>query len=278
MRQVRPAVGLRQRQQQVALGQVADQEDVEAAVVGLGVGQHLHPAAEVAAVGDDHVVHATAVLVAVDPHRDLVVAPAREDGERRPRVRDLAAERLGRLVGALGDRAAHAGAGDVREQRLAFGAVPAEVARAPKVDLSRPAAQRDLDRGLELARDAVGADEVPAGAARDHGQLDVEAGDPVDDLVHGAVAADRHEQRRRRRGLARELGQVARPLGEQRVALQPERGRLVRELRPAPTRRAVLGRGVDQEDRVANGRRSRSRARRASCGRPRRAARRPRCA
>ena len=43
VRQVRAAVGLRQRQQQVALRQVADQEDVEAAVVGLGLGQIFIP-------------------------------------------------------------------------------------------------------------------------------------------------------------------------------------------------------------------------------------------
>ena len=150
VRQVRAAVGLRQRQQQVALRQVADQEDVEPAVVGLGLGQHLHPAAEVAAVGDDHVVHAAAVLLAVDANRDLAVPPAREDGEGGPGVRDLAAERLRGLVGALGDRAAHAGARDVREQRLALGAVPAEVVRPPEVDHARAPAQRDLDRGLEL--------------------------------------------------------------------------------------------------------------------------------
>jgi hypothetical protein len=52
------AIGLRQGQQQVALGQVADQEHVEEAVVRLGLRQHLHSAAEVAAVRDDHVVHA----------------------------------------------------------------------------------------------------------------------------------------------------------------------------------------------------------------------------
>ena len=47
--QVRAAVGLRQRHEQVALRQVADREHVEEAVVGLGVGADHHPAAEVLA-------------------------------------------------------------------------------------------------------------------------------------------------------------------------------------------------------------------------------------
>jgi hypothetical protein len=40
-------------------------------------------------------------------------------------------------------------------------------------------------------RDAEGAGEVPARAAGDHGDLDALAlRNPVDDLVHGTVAAD----------------------------------------------------------------------------------------
>jgi hypothetical protein len=43
----------------------------------------------------------------------------------------------------------------------------------------RGAADRDLDRGVELARDPVRAHEVDACPARDHRELDaVDAGDP----------------------------------------------------------------------------------------------------
>jgi hypothetical protein len=45
---------------------------------------------------------------------------------------------------------------------------------------------------------------------------------------------------------------MARPLGEERVALQPELGGLVRELGPASPGRAGFGRRVDQEDGLAN--------------------------
>jgi hypothetical protein len=49
----------------------------------------------------------------------------------------------------------------------------------------------------EVVRDPIGADEVPAGAAREDGDLDVFAfGDPVRDFVDGTVAADDDEQRR----------------------------------------------------------------------------------
>jgi hypothetical protein len=89
---------------------------------------------------------------------------------------------------------------------------------APEVDLARPPVERDVDRALELARNLVGTDEVPAGAARDHRQLDIEAGDAVCDLVQGAVPTDRDEQVGVGRGLTRELGQVPGALREQRVA------------------------------------------------------------
>ena len=72
------------------------------------------------------------------------------------------------------------------------------------------------------------------GPERDRRELDVAAGDAVHDLVERPVAADRDDERRAAvDGLARELDQVAGTLGEQRVALQPERGRAPRELRPA---------------------------------------------
>ena len=57
MREVRAAVGLRQRQEQVALGQVADQQHVEDTVIGLRLWRDHHPSAEVAAVRHDDVVH-----------------------------------------------------------------------------------------------------------------------------------------------------------------------------------------------------------------------------
>jgi hypothetical protein len=53
--------------------------------------------------------------------------------------------------------------------------------------------------------------------------------------------------------LVRELGELARPLGEERVAAQAQRRGSVRELGPAPAVGAVLRRGVDEKDGVANG-------------------------
>ena len=222
---------------------------------GSASGADLHPAAEVAAVRDDDVVHPSAPLLAVDGHPHLVVAPAREDGHRGPEVRGLPTERLRALVRALGDRAAHPGARDVGEEGLAVAPVPAAVPRPAEVDHAGPPAQSDLDGRFEASRDAVGADEVPARAARDHRQLDVLApGDPVHDLVDGAVAADDDEQARAAVGRRpRELRELPGPLGEERVAPQPERGRRMRELGPAPAGRAVLRGGVDEED-GANGR------------------------
>jgi hypothetical protein len=98
------------------------------------------------------------------------------------------------------------------------------------------------------------AHEVPAGAARDHGELDLlRLTDAVHDLVDGAVAADRDEQRGAVRDRAAcELRQLARPLGEQCLAAQAALGCEVGDLGPAAPGRAVLGSRVDEEDR-ANG-------------------------
>ena len=78
-------------------------------------------------------------------------------------------------------------------------------------------------------------------------------GDAVDDLVHGAVAADDHEQlarlpRRRRAASAVELPRL---LGDERVSREPERGCAVRDLGPALARRASAGGRVDEEDGAA---------------------------
>ena len=129
MRQVRAAVGLRQRQQQVALRQVADQEHVEEAVVRLRVRADHHPAAERRPFATTTSCMRPPRISSSTDDAELRVLPAREDGERRPEVRDLAAERLRRLVRALRDRAAHAGARDVREPGLGLAPVPGAVAR-----------------------------------------------------------------------------------------------------------------------------------------------------
>ncbi len=188
----------------------------------------------------------------VDRDSHLARLPAGEDRKGRPRVGDLAAERLRRLVGALGDRAAHPGARDVGEVGLGLAAVPAAEARAPEVDLARAAVQRHVDGGLDLSRDVVGADEVPACAARDHRDLDsLEAGDSVRDLVHRAVAADDDEELGAvPRGLRRERAELPRLLREERVPCEPVRCRLARHLWPAAACRSVRRRGIDQKNRA----------------------------
>ena len=128
------------------------------------------------------------------------------------------------------------------------------VAGSSEVDRPGAAVEGDLDGVLELPRDPVRTDEVPAGAAGDDRELDLEPGDPVRDLVDSAVAADGDEQVGLARRLAGEPGELAGPLGEQGVAAQPERGGPVGELGPTTPDRAVLGSGVDEKDAALNGR------------------------
>jgi len=84
----------------------------------------------------------------------------------------------------------------------------------------------------------------------DNCQLDaLNACDAVHDLVHGPVAADRDEQPRAAgRCLAREVDEVAGPLGKECVADQAVLGCKVGDLGPALAGRAVVGGRVDEED------------------------------
>jgi hypothetical protein len=106
----------------------------------------------------------------------------------------------------------------------------------------------------------VRAHEVHPRADRDRRQLRLaaRADESVRDLVQRPVAADRDDEGRAvaRRALG-QLDQVLGALGEERLALEPEVRRAVRERRPALARDAVVRRRVDEEDRAAraNGRR-----------------------
>ncbi len=277
--EVLAAVGLRQHEREVAFRYVADQEDVEEAVVGLGVGAHHHPASEVPPVADHRVDHSPAADLVVHRDAELARLPAEEHGEGRPVVGDLPAEGLRGLVCASGDGAGDPGARHVREPRRRLVPGPRPVGHDADVDRTRGAPERDVDRGVEVARNAVGAREVPARPARDDPELDaLRAGDAVDDFVHRAVPAD-HDQPGGTvgHGLGGERRQPAGCVRDQRIALQPARGGAMSDLGPPPPRRAARGSGVDEEDSspAANGRsgpRSPSRARSASFARRPRAA------
>ncbi len=251
----------------------------KSAVVGQRVGREHHPAAVPHAVRDDDVVHAAAPLVAVgEPHGHLGVRPLQEHPREGVEERGAAAECLRHAVDALGDGAAHPDGADVREPALLVSARPGPVAHPARVDGSGRALERHADGVVEPRRDAVGAHEVHAGADRDRRELDPPAGDAVDGLVERAVAADRDDERGSVVGrTARQLDQVAGPLGEEGLAGETESLGAVGELRPAVPGTSVVGRRVDQEDGPVS-QRSRRRVRSSSSGRPRPGARRRRSA
>jgi hypothetical protein len=81
----------------------------------------------------------------------------------------------------------------------------------------------------------------------------LETRDAVDDLVDGSVPADGDEQARAsRRSLAGEVDEVPGPLGDEGIAAQAASGREPRDLGPAPSGCAVVGRRVDEEGGFAN--------------------------
>src|SRR5205823_9128325 len=110
--------------------------------------------------------------------------------EGRPEIGGLAAERLRRLVRALGDRAAHPGARDVREVSNTLGAAPGAEGDAAEVDLADLPAARDRDGPVEAPRDPVRARKIDAGAARQHRELRRRGDESVRRPVDGPVAAD----------------------------------------------------------------------------------------
>jgi hypothetical protein len=96
----------------------------------------------------------------------------------------------------------------------------------------------------------MSAHEVPSGAARNDGELDsLPAGDAVDDLMDGSVAAEGDQQLRALVGrLPRQVSELARALGEDRLAAKAGRVGGASELGPAPPSLAVRGRRVDEKD------------------------------
>jgi hypothetical protein len=78
------------------------------------------------------------------------------------------------------------------------------------------------------------------------------ADETVDDFVDGSVTSDGDEEANSfPRGFARQIGQVAGPLREERVATDPALRGCPGDLRPAPSGRPVVGRRVDEEDRLS---------------------------
>ena len=215
------------------------------------LGADHHPAAEVAAVGDDHLVHPAARAPRRRPARGPRCCCQRAKTasvDQRyetlpPSAFDDSFVRLATapLIPTPATLTNHASPGSPR---------PGAEADAAGVDLARCAVERDLDGVVELRRDAVGADEVDAGAARDHRQLGAAGADEArGDLVDGAVAADGDDQVGACRGRLRARARAGAP-GARRTARRPRRpsARAAGELGPAAPGRAVRRGRVDEED------------------------------
>ena len=131
--------------------------------------------------------------------------------------------------------------------------VPRLEANAASVDRLALPVESDVDGRVELARNAVAAREIHAGAEGDHRELRAvglrKGEQAVCDLVHRSVTADGDDLPRAVGcGLRDELGEVTRPLREERDAVETQLGRPVGELRPAPPGGTVVRGRVDEED------------------------------
>ena len=190
-------VELRRRRQEVELADVADQHDVELAVVRSASGASFMPPPCHTPLATITSCIAPAALAAVERHGDVGVLPLEEDPRQRIEEGRLAAECLRHPVRALRDGAAHPDRADVREHRSAPRR-PGAVADAAGVDRSRHAVQRDATAsskrvGMPYVRPK--SRPVPSGARRTRSA----SGDAVHDLVQRPVAAHDDEQSARGR-------------------------------------------------------------------------------
>ena len=175
--------GAEQRRQPVA-GEleerlVGEHADVEQAVAHVGQRGHAEVAAVVRGVAEHHEVAVDALLVGLDADQRRVagqVLGETLDGEGR-----LFQGLLERRVQRRDDGRVDAGAGHQGEVAIAG---QAEVDRDDVAARGQAAGVGRVERDAELDGHDVD------GAGRDDGERYVAAGHAVDDLVHGAVAAD----------------------------------------------------------------------------------------
>ncbi len=153
------------------LGRGAQADDLEDAVVGLGHGRDLHPAAEEAAVADGEVPGDDPLLpgLAGEAQRALEHADFALDQplERGAQVGERPSELAARLGDELVDHPAHPDREDVDEEGGHRGAVVPTERGPPDVDAPGLAAGDGGAVPVEAVLDAEGAAEVAAGALPD---------------------------------------------------------------------------------------------------------------
>ena len=161
-------------------GDVADHDDVQEAVGGVGVGGDPHPAAEAAPVGDHHLLHAPPRGLPVDGEHHVAVAVGhqladRDRPGRRPSRAARPASRRSRFT-RVHHLAADAAVGDVDEEAVG----PVGEVDPAEVDGPGGAAGQQPGCGAGVGGQVEGAPEVAAGAARDQadGEVRGRAGRP----------------------------------------------------------------------------------------------------
>ena len=192
---VAAAVELRRGRHEVELRHVADQHDVEQAVVGLRRRERASSRRRAS-------VPFATITSCIRPRRSppskadrhLGVLPGDELARERVVERRPTAERLRHRVRAPGDRAAHPDRADVGEEPLASTSSgrehrPADVDRRAASRRARPRTASSNFVGIPWVRPKSWP--VPFGSTAISAS---DAGDPVDDLVQRPVAADDDDQ------------------------------------------------------------------------------------
>ena len=178
--------------EEVGFRQVAEDGEVEEAVVDAGRWDDAHAAAEEATVGDDDGKGEKGNRIAVGIDLDRKVAVADEGGKKAMKVRDRAAGEVGR-GSALTDGGVEAEASHVDKNP---GGAVGEGAAAD-IDEAGGGEECAIHGRVGPLRDTKGAREIsaPAGGEDTEGSPGARLKEAVGDLVDRAVAADGEDKR-----------------------------------------------------------------------------------
>jgi len=248
--QVGAAIDRREPSKELAAAEGADDDQVEGTVSGIRGRRDLHAAAVPGAVGHDH---------GGERHRLFGPAVDRQRRRHRP-VRDESFDDRAQ-VGQRSKAAARGGAPGHRGVEPCASGADEVAARAvgplggPEIErcvraLAEPAGgQTPVGGEAEVtARVAAAAREDRTGRRQ---RRAARVRHTVDDLVQGAVAADRHHERPARAGRApSELGGVTAACGPGALEREPGAIELAGDRRPRARGPATAGRGIDDDERA----------------------------
>ena len=108
-------VHLRRLEEELQIGDIAEVDDVQHAIIHFGIGRDEHPSPEIATVANYDALASSFDYLAIELQMEIGVSVGEGGDGQSPKVRDGASQRLGRAIDAIHHFAVEAEAGDVDE-------------------------------------------------------------------------------------------------------------------------------------------------------------------